>query len=302
MEQLGEHPHSTTDEAVLLAMSREGDKSAFDELFRRHYSSGVRFASHVSSSLDPEDLTSEAFARVWSALSSGGGPDQAFGPYLRTTIRNVAVNVATRSHEAPIEDDHLDFWMRRESRVADDGFSSAMAEHELVAEAFNTLPSRWRDVLWMIDVEGQRTSDVAQRLGMSPNSTTALTKRARNALGQAWLQAHVDTSSPNPECEWVLEHMGKHTRRSLSPTQEARVSRHLEVCDSCEHASHRIAHLAVSLRIAAILGGGSLAGMAAPFLLDPTAATAATTPAAAGGAGAAAAAPGAGTPSPGKSL
>ncbi len=278
MDLLKDQPIDEVDEAALLEQSRAGDRSAFDELFRRHYRSGVRFAAGISSSLDPEDVTSEAFARIWSAISSGGGPEQALGPYLRTTIKNVATNLGTRSREAAAEDDHIDFWMRRETQVVDDGFSSAMAEHELVAEAFDTLPSRWKSVLWMIDVEGQRTSDVAKQIGMTPNSTTALTKRARSALGIAWLQAHVNTrSASDTECEWVLDHISRHTRRTLSPAQEERVSNHLKVCDSCERASHRIANLAMSLRIAAVIGGGSLAGMVAPVILEPTAAAAATT-------------------------
>ena len=276
MEGPDEGPDGGLEERDLLDRCRTGDRDAFDALFRRHYSSAMRFAAHISGSLDPEDVTAEAFARIWSALSGGGGPDGALGPYLRTTIRNVAINTATRNREATAEDEHIDFWMRRESRVADDGFSAAMAEHQLVADAFDTLPDRWRSVLWMVDVEGRRTSDVARHLGMTPNSTTALTKRARSALGQAWLQAHVNTRSSNPECEWVLEHIGKHTRRSLSAAQEERVRRHLRECDSCERASHRVAHLAVSLRIAAMIGGGSAAAMAAALLAEPTTAAAAT--------------------------
>ena len=250
-------------EPDLLRRCREGDERAFDDLFRHHYAPAVRYAARVSPSLDPEDLTAEAFARIWATIRGGGGPEHAFGQYLRTTIKNLAVNTATRSHEEPSDDDHLDYWLRREAQVAGDGFSAMMAEHEVVAEAFETLPQRWRSVLWMIDVEGRRTSDVAHRLGLSPNGTAALTKRARAALGQAWLTAHLDARGTHPECAWVLDHVSGYARGTLSTTQHERVRRHLDECDSCNRAAHRVGHLATSLRIVAIIAGGSLVGLVA---------------------------------------
>ncbi|MCW5950718.1 MAG: sigma-70 family RNA polymerase sigma factor [Propionibacteriaceae bacterium] len=45
--------------------------------------------------MDPDDVVAEAFTRIWSALCAGGGPEQAFGPYLRATVRNVAITLAT---------------------------------------------------------------------------------------------------------------------------------------------------------------------------------------------------------------
>ena len=86
-------------EPDLLRRCREGDERAFDDLFRHHYAPAVRYAARVSPALDPEDLTAEAFARIWATIRGGGGPEHAFGQYLRTTIKNLAVNTATSIHE-----------------------------------------------------------------------------------------------------------------------------------------------------------------------------------------------------------
>ncbi|MBK7822082.1 MAG: sigma-70 family RNA polymerase sigma factor [Tessaracoccus sp.] len=257
------------DEPDLLRRSREGDKDAFDELFRHHYPSAVRYAARITSSLDPEDLTAEAFARIWATISGGGGPDYAFGKYLRTTIKNLAVNTATRSSEEPAEDDRLDYWLRRDAQVADDGFSAMLAEHEAVAEAFETLPQRWRSVLWMIDVEGRRTADVAVRLGLTANSAAALTKRARAALSQAWLTTQLEARGTDPECAWVHDHLSGFARGTLTTAQRERVRRHLDECDDCDRAAHRVAHLATSLRIVALIAGGSIAGLATFYATEP---------------------------------
>ncbi|WOQ16068.1 sigma-70 family RNA polymerase sigma factor [Raineyella sp. W15-4] len=260
-EQKADEHDEDAGEQKLIRLARHGDERAFEALFRSHHAGALRYAAHISSTLDPEDLVAEAFARVWSAFRGGGGPEQVFGPYLRTTIRNVATTAATRNREDPLEEDRLEYGIRRNAQVADDGFSGAMAEHEVVATAFNALPARWRSVLWMIDVEGRPTSDVAKDLGMSANGTAALTKRARNGLSRAWLQAHVDRRSEAPDCQWALDRIGGFVRRALSSPQEARVRTHLDQCRECAGAAHRLAHLATSLRIAALIGGGSAAGL-----------------------------------------
>lgn len=272
-------------ESELLDRCRDGDPRAFETLFRRHHAAAVRYAAHLTSRIDPDDLASEAFARIWSALRGGGGPERMFEPYLRTTIRNVASTLAKRNREDATADDRLEHGIRRNGRVTDDGFSTALAEHQIVTTAFNTLPPRWRSVLWMIDVEGRRTSEVARDLGLSPNSTAALTKRARDALSRAWLQAHVDSGGGRPECRWTMEHAGGFARQALSTTQATRIRSHIDQCVPCERAIHRVTHLAVSLRIAALVGGGSAAGLLAWSLGEAPQAIAATSPAVTGGLG-----------------
>lgn len=175
------------DDAELLARSRDGDCLAFAELFLRYRRVARRVAAQTSSVLDPEDVSAEAFLRVWRALRNGGGPSQAFGTYLSTSVRNVALNWCRVPREVPIEPQTL-------AIVLDDRGDSgvALAQIGLISRAFRTLPQRWQDALWATEVEGVTISDLAARLGTSNNAASALCLRARNGLRKAWLRVHME--------------------------------------------------------------------------------------------------------------
>jgi len=266
----GHHEPRVTDQE-LLRRCREGDSEAFGELFMRHRATARRVAASASSRLDPDDVSSEAFARIWSALRAGAGPEHAFGPYLRATIQNLTVTLGTRDRESPTDDDRLERDLLDDARVDDDGFSTSLAEHAVLVEAFNSLPERWRDVLWLIDVEELGTPEVAERLGLTPNATAALTLRARDGLSRAWLQQHLELRNTTPDCRWVQRRMGGYVRHALSTLQRARIEQHLQGCGDCSRVRGSMAHLALSLRAAALVAGGSMLGAAWAFSGAPRA-------------------------------
>src|SRR6476619_3872537 len=80
---------SALSDAELITGSRAGSDAAFAVLHSRHASSARAAARSLGASrADVDDLTSEAFTRVLSALRRGGGPEVAFRPYLMTCVRN----------------------------------------------------------------------------------------------------------------------------------------------------------------------------------------------------------------------
>ena len=266
----------------LLSLSRAGDHEAFTTLFYRHHAGAVRVARGTTSRLDPEDLTAEAFSRTWRTIQGGGGPRRDLGPYLHTTIRNLAATWGRRSREVPTDDEVL------ELASGEVSFDEAMADHELVTDAFRTLPKRWQSVLWRVEVEGQSAAEVARDLGLTPNAASVLTRRTREGLAKAWLQAQVDTRSRRRECQWALQRIGSHVRASLPAAQLARMDEHLGECEDCARATRRIASLGSSLRLVAILAGGSAVGLLAFGMLAPPTARAAQAPGPSSGASAAA--------------
>ncbi len=266
----------------LLSLSRAGDHEAFTTLFYRHHAGAVRVARGTTNRLDPEDLTAEAFSRTWRTIQGGGGPRRDLGPYLHTTIRNLAATWGRRSREVPTDDEVL------ELASGEVSFDEAMADHELVTDAFRTLPKRWQSVLWRVEVEGQSAAEVARDLGLTPNAASVLTRRAREGLAKAWLQAQVDTRSRRRECQWALQRIGSHVRASLPAAQLARMDEHLGECEDCARATRRIASLGSSLRLVAILAGGSAVGLLAFGVLAPPTARAAQAPGPSSGASAAA--------------
>src|SRR5690606_17210486 len=104
-ERSGMDDNETTpsaSDAECIERARAGDSEAFAELWRRHYRSALRAARQFTS-IDAEDLVSEAFLRVHQQLQAGGGPIGAFRPYLYTTIRNLARSWGSASRELPVD-------------------------------------------------------------------------------------------------------------------------------------------------------------------------------------------------------
>ncbi len=89
-------------DAELIDATRAGDPAAFGALWRRHIDAARRVAGAVTRRFDADDLTSEAFAKVYRAIRSGNGPDEALMPYLAATIRNTAATCRLRGLCLPL--------------------------------------------------------------------------------------------------------------------------------------------------------------------------------------------------------
>src|SRR2546423_8820387 len=70
-------------DADLIAASRAGDAAAYDTLYRRHVTAAHGLARQlVRNRAEADDVVAETFAKILDLLHRGGGPDDAFRPYL----------------------------------------------------------------------------------------------------------------------------------------------------------------------------------------------------------------------------
>lgn len=213
-------------DAALIERTRHGDRSAFAELWERHAASG-RTVARSFSSLDPDDLVSESFTRIYDAILSGKGPTAAFRPYLFTTIRNTAASWGRARHETNLETlESFEDPETSESATLD------ALDRSTTAQAFRSLPTRWQEVLWYSEVEGMTPQQIAPLVGMSANSTAALAYRAREGLRQAWIQAHLKNAT-EPECRWTIDRLGAYTRGKLRTRDTTKLESHLDDCARC---------------------------------------------------------------------
>ncbi|GAB3397552.1 hypothetical protein GCM10027515_01840 [Schumannella luteola] len=254
-------------DAELIEHARSGDRSAFGELWLRHYRPAARVARQITSSIDADDLVSEAYVRIYQRVLAGGGPATAFRPYLYTTIRNLAASWGT-AQSREVDVDTID--EVEDERIPKDPAAEAL-DRTLTARAFRSLPERWRTVLWYTEIEGMDPHEVAPILGITPNATAALSYRAREGLRAAWLQAHVNDSDAAGECRWALEHLGSNARKSLAAREQRRLDAHLADCAKCSIISEEVeevgSHLAlvmIPLLLGGVVGGAVLSQLAAP--------------------------------------
>ncbi|HWK77025.1 sigma-70 family RNA polymerase sigma factor [Microbacterium sp.] len=235
-----------TADADLILRTRSGDADAFSELWRRHYPSGIAVARSITSSIDPDDLVQEAFARIFQAVVRGGGPNGSFRAYLFTSIRNTAAAWGRARRETPIDE--------LESIVDPDSTEQAADEaldRSLTAHAFRGLPTRWQEVLWYTEIEQMKPAEVAPLLGMRAGAVSQLAFRAREGLREAWIQAHVRSTASDSECHWTIAHLGAHSRGNLSTRDQKRLDAHLDDCARCIIVAGEVKD--VSSRLALVL-------------------------------------------------
>jgi RNA polymerase sigma factor (sigma-70 family) len=245
-----------SDEA-LVRRTRHGDASAFAELWERHYRAGL-MAARSFSSIDADDLVSEAFTRIFKRTVDGGGPRGAFRPYLYTTIRNLACTWGTENARHVTIDEIEDF----EPGESAEEPVTRLVDRDLTVRAYESLPDRWRTVLWYTEVEGLDPHDVAPILGMTANGVAALSYRAREGLRKAWLQAHVTGRGASPECEWSIARLGERSRHAVTARESRRLEGHLAACAACARMSVEVDEVGsrLAMAILPLVGGGLLVG------------------------------------------
>ena len=290
-------PRLTASDETLIEQTRTGDQRAFAELWRRHYRSGARVARQFTSSIDADDLVSEAYTRIYQRVLAGGGPNGAFRPYLYTTIRNLASTWGKASRDVQV-DDIADF----EDPTTTEDTSAIALDKTLTARAFRSLPDRWQSVLWYTEVEGMDPHEVAPLLGMTANGVAALSYRAREGLRKAWLQAHINDASASGECQWTISRIGEHARHSLTSRDADRLKFHLTTCAKCaiiseevDEVGSRLAMVMIPLLLGGVVGGSLLASFGAAATGTAVAAAIPAVPVIAGGGALAASGAAAGT-------
>ncbi|MDT7785370.1 MAG: hypothetical protein QOF58_3789 [Pseudonocardiales bacterium] len=228
----------------LLARVREGDDSAYGELFSRHADAIRRFSlRHVREAAEADDLTAEAFFRMLQAIRRGSGPTDHVRTYLLTVARRVAWEWSGRRRDVPVEDEELG---RRVEPVSDN--ANRRAEHNLITRAFSSLPERWRVVLWRVEVEGERPASVAPHFGLSPNAMSALARRAREGLRAAYLQAHLAADDGRSSCAAIRSKLGTYTAGGVQGVEERRIRAHLDACSSCSQLYIELNEVCAALR------------------------------------------------------
>lgn len=173
-------------DAELIARTRDGDLGGFTVLYERHVRVALRYARRLRVN-DVEDVVAEAFARIFDLLRRGAGPDAAFRPYLLTTVKNLHIRRSSRDRRVIATDDPETL----DAAVEFGDWTGAALEPEAAYRALQSLPERWRTVLWALDVECRSAADLAPLLRVSPNAVSALAGRARKALRRAYLREHL---------------------------------------------------------------------------------------------------------------
>ncbi|TDE02562.1 RNA polymerase sigma factor [Jiangella asiatica] len=169
---------------ALLDRANAGDEAAFVDLYREVAPLARRAARRiVRDGHAVDDLVQETFYLVLNAVRSGHGPRESFHGYVLATVRRLAYRHSGQQKRTVAIHDPV-VWDRLLGRTP-----AADADGDRIAAAWAGLPARWRQVLWLVDVEDYAPAELAPRMAMTPNAVSSLATRARRALRAAYLAA-----------------------------------------------------------------------------------------------------------------
>jgi RNA polymerase sigma-70 factor (ECF subfamily) len=173
----------TDDEADrwLVGRARGGDRSAYEELVRRHRDRIYRIALRMlGSPADADDVAQEVVIQLWTALAGFGGTS-AFTTWLYRVVVNRCLNQrrAQRPHRELEDGDHPRVPGPERQVLAGEELQAGLA-------AISALPEEQRVPLVLVQLEG-----LSYRQAAVVTKTTEATVRGRLARARATLMAEM---------------------------------------------------------------------------------------------------------------
>ncbi len=188
-------PLETEDRALVARFLATRDEHAFRQLFRRHAGAMTALARRLlgpwgESTRDAEDAVQEAWLRAARGL--GGF---AWRSSLRTWLNGIAVRCCyeiLRRREPGLDLAHL---------PTEPIAGPAPPETLDLERALRELPSGYRTVLLLHDVEGWTHAEIAERLGIEAGTSKSQLARARARLRARWSVSAPATTRPPARTE-----------------------------------------------------------------------------------------------------
>jgi len=246
------HSAYTADDAILLNLVRIGDTGAYDVLRQRHEQAARRFAACLLPADEVDALVAGTFARVLDVTVGGGGPADAFRPYLLAALRRVSYDAQhgiTGDAGEPADPGQP---------VTDP--AEASLETSAFVRAFRSLPDRWIAVLWHTEIERTGPVETSQILGLNLKAVAALGRRALEGLQEAYLQVYL-AEAARPECQPVARQLAAFARDGALSDDRSAVGEHLGHCDECRTAYAELTNISSALgsRVAPVYLGRAAA-------------------------------------------
>lgn len=184
------------DDDLLIELSQQGDKSAFDALIRKYEARAYQYAFRLTSNQDEaSDIVADAFVRVYSALKNFRG-QSSFGTWLYRILTNCYLDLRkrerTRRHEsleATLNVDGGEVQRQFEDESAGpDELLERNAREEAVQAALGKMPEYQQAMLVMYHVETLTYEEISDALDLPIGTVKSRLNRARLALRDHLLQ------------------------------------------------------------------------------------------------------------------
>jgi RNA polymerase sigma-70 factor (ECF subfamily) len=177
---------SPTDK-YLVESIRNGDRKAFEFLFRNYYPDLCRYARNlVVIESVAEDLVMDVFMKIWEAEKKLEITTSLSG-YIFTSVHNHCLNYLTRKHkrfteldEATIE--RLNKVIPTNAVASPFDIISTLELGVMIERSIGSLPEECRKIFVMSRTEGMSNKEIASALGISENTVKVQIYRALKKL------------------------------------------------------------------------------------------------------------------------
>ena len=174
-------PAPLSDHALARAAG-QGDLSAFGELYQRHnrrvYSLCLRMTQNAA---EAEDLAQEAFVQLFRKIGSFRG-DSAFTTWLhRLTVNQVLMHFRKRSVKLEKTTDDGDV-PAQVVRGTENPSQMPVVDRIALDKAIAQLPTGYRTVFILHDVEGYEHEEIARMLNVAVGTSKSQLHKARMKL------------------------------------------------------------------------------------------------------------------------
>lgn len=179
-------------EKMLLALLRNGDTGAFDQLFRKYSPKLFRFAlSLLKSDDDAREIVQETFFRIWNRRQEIA-PDKSFKSFVFTISYNLMIDQL----RLRLKDQEYRRFLSENFEIGQERLSVTIDYDTLcsqIEQAVDELPDRRKTIFTLSRNAGMSHREIAEKMGVSvktvENQINLSLKHIRMRLGKDFLPA-----------------------------------------------------------------------------------------------------------------
>jgi RNA polymerase sigma-70 factor, ECF subfamily len=179
-----------SDELILVRAAKAGDISAFEKLVHRYDRNVFRIAQHITQNReDAEDVVQDAFLKAYENLAGFQEQSKFYTWLVRIAVNEALMRLRRRRPERMVSLDE-------EVKTEEDSMPREVADwspnpeqlytqselRDILTKTIQGLPSSFRTVFVLRDVEGLSTEETAEALELSIPAVKSRLLRARLQL------------------------------------------------------------------------------------------------------------------------
>ncbi len=170
----------------LVKNTKEGDKNAFEQLFKKYYLRLSHYAyQYVGNMPDAEELVQETFVNIWEKRSTID-ISISFKPYIYQAVKNRGINVI-RGNQRRINHHSQHQFSNIDSSKTDDNIHLNELNEKLF-EGLESLPPKCKKIFQMSRLEGLKHKEIAVKMEIKiktvENQISIALKYLRNHLSE----------------------------------------------------------------------------------------------------------------------